>query len=36
MGVSKNRRIDFIISGAQKAGISALFDHLSDNPSLTL
>ena len=29
-------RIDFIIVGAQKAGTTALFDHLSDDPALSL
>lgn len=34
--MSGDRRIDFIIIGAQKAGTTALFDHLSDDPSLSL
>ena len=34
--MSDHRRIDFIVMGAQKAGTTALFDHLSDDPALGL
>ncbi len=34
--MSRDPRIDFIIIGAQKAGTTALFDHLSDDPALSL
>ncbi|OXE36294.1 MAG: sulfotransferase [Phenylobacterium zucineum] len=34
--MSEDHRIDFIIIGAQKAGTTALFDHLSDDPALSL
>lgn len=34
--MTADARIDFIIIGAQKAGTTALFDHLSDDPSLSL
>jgi len=34
--VSDPRRIDFIVIGAQKAGTTALFDHLSDDPAIGL
>ncbi len=30
------RRIDFIVIGAQKAGTTALFDHLADDPAIGL
>jgi hypothetical protein len=34
--MSMDRRIDFIVIGAQKAGTTALFDHLGDDPSIGL
>ena len=34
--MSTDRRIDFIVVGAQKAGTTALFDHLADDPALSL
>jgi len=34
--VNDARRIDFIVIGAQKAGTTALFDHLSDDPAIGL
>jgi hypothetical protein len=30
------RKVDFVVIGAQKAGTTALFDHLSDDPRLNL
>jgi hypothetical protein len=30
------RKVDFVVVGAQKAGTTALFDHLSDDPRLNL
>ena len=35
-GQSDERRIDFIVVGAQKAGTTALFEHLSDHPGIGL
>jgi hypothetical protein len=29
-------KVDFVVIGAQKAGTTALFDHLSDDPRLNL
>lgn len=34
--MSAGPRIDFIVIGAQKAGTTALFDHLSDDPAIGL
>lgn len=34
--MSRGRRIDFVVIGAQKAGTTALFDHLADDPALSL
>lgn len=34
--MNDDRRIDFIVIGAQKAGTTALFDHLADDPALGL
>jgi hypothetical protein len=35
-GQSDERRIDFIVVGAQKAGTTALFEHLGDHPQIGL
>jgi hypothetical protein len=34
--MSPDRRIDFIVVGVQKAGTTALFDHMADDPALGL
>jgi hypothetical protein len=34
--MSPDRRIDFIVIGVQKAGTTALFDHLADDPAIGL
>lgn len=34
--MSPDRRVDFIVIGAQKAGTTALFDHLADDPAIGL
>ena len=34
--MTDDRRVDFIVVGAQKAGTTALFDHLADDPAIGL